>query len=91
MFFVKPPATPHASSTGAVPGARQGFDLVQSPRGSVPWRLKVRNAGSLIVGAFVLPQRLSTQFVVFPVQCGHPMEQPWENHMQAKPSQPPVQ
>lgn len=52
LFFVEPLAMPHASSTGALPGARHGFVLVQS-HGEFAGasRLYVRNFFSMIVGA----------------------------------------
>merc|ERR1712023_226450 len=53
-----PPAIPHASYTGAFPGALHGFHRVQSSaEPAVTLRFKVRYFASLSVAFMPLPQR----------------------------------
>ena len=79
-----PPALPHGSKIGALPGARHGLNFVQSS--SLPAtapRLMVRVAGSLFVAFMPAPQR-SILFglpgpLAPPSHSLQPMEQPSEN------------
>ena len=82
-----PLARPHASYTGALPGARHGLKRVQSAaEPASASRLIVRCDGSLIVACLPLPQR-SIMFGLAPPASPpshslQPIEQPTENHRQ---------
>lgn len=83
-----PPAMPHASNTGARPGALQGLNLVKSASLplSAPW-FTVLYFGSVNVGAIDSPGQWSKfgNLDPFPSQDLHPIVQPWENQKQLWP------
>jgi hypothetical protein len=81
-----PLARPHASYTGALPGARHGLKRVQSSsEPATASRLTVRRCGSLTVAFMPLPQRSLTLGFAPPwsppSHSLQPMVQPTENHL----------
>lgn len=82
---------PHASATGAKPGALQGeyrYVSLTVP-GSAHLFMVQANLGSVgSIGGCVALQMAVAECEPSPVQVLHPMEQPWENHRQAWPPPP---
>merc|ERR1711985_120831 len=84
-----PPARPQGSYTGALPGARQGFHLVQSSsENATASRLMVRWRGLLTVAFIPLLQRspMKLGFEAVPSGSLQPMLVPTVNHRQVCPA-----